>query len=202
MVGVAAPAAFESLHKLQRSTFFSPCCTRFLVQTNFPIELENPHVIKRSQVWAGVVPHGPDKAELSSAYQNRDTVAYKRSLGLSIGTRCGCSTISPCVPDVPAAASVAHVLLLLHPVNLARVVPNGMLVFFPSYTVMKKCVEVSSLLRCFAVVAVGLTPLSSGFSNHTCSIASPPPRLPAHTTQLTASLSVRPIPTRRGKAQS
>uniref|UniRef100_A0A0P4WD16 Regulator of telomere elongation helicase 1 homolog n=1 Tax=Scylla olivacea TaxID=85551 RepID=A0A0P4WD16_SCYOL len=80
------------------------------LQVPFPVQLENPHIIKRHQVWAGVVCHGPDGMNLNSSFKNRSDPRYKRSLGQTI-------------------------------VNLARVIPDGLLVFFPSYTVMKDCQE-------------------------------------------------------------
>lgn len=37
----------------------------------FPVSLENPHVIDKHQIWVGVVPKGPDGAQLSSAFDRR-----------------------------------------------------------------------------------------------------------------------------------
>lgn len=37
----------------------------------FPVCLENPHVIDKHQIWVGVVPKGPDGAQLSSAFDKR-----------------------------------------------------------------------------------------------------------------------------------
>lgn len=37
----------------------------------FPVCLENPHVIDRQQMWVGIVPKGPDGAQLSSAFDKR-----------------------------------------------------------------------------------------------------------------------------------
>ncbi|XP_078507813.1 regulator of telomere elongation helicase 1 [Lissotriton helveticus] len=80
------------------------------MQIPFPISLENPHVIEKHQMWVGIVPRGPDGAQLSSAFDRRFTVDYMSSLGKTIG-------------------------------NLSRVVPHGLLVFFPSYPVMDKSLE-------------------------------------------------------------
>uniref|UniRef100_UPI00358EF1C3 regulator of telomere elongation helicase 1-like isoform X3 n=1 Tax=Myxine glutinosa TaxID=7769 RepID=UPI00358EF1C3 len=80
------------------------------LQINFPVQLENPHVIDQHQVWAGVVMRGPDNEQLNSSYQTRFTVAYMTSLGCTIA-------------------------------NFCRIVPDGLLVFFPSYPVMGKCLE-------------------------------------------------------------
>ncbi|XP_066443526.1 regulator of telomere elongation helicase 1 isoform X3 [Eleutherodactylus coqui] len=76
----------------------------------FPVTLENPHVIEKHQIWVGVVPQGPDGAQLSSAYDRRFSTDYLSSLGKTIG-------------------------------NIARVVPHGLLIFFPSYPVMDKSLE-------------------------------------------------------------
>ncbi|XP_032809044.2 regulator of telomere elongation helicase 1 isoform X1 [Petromyzon marinus] len=80
------------------------------LQIDFPIKLENPHVIDKHQVWVGIVEKGPDSVQLNSAYRNRSCPAYMSSLGKTI-------------------------------VNLARIIPNGLLVFFPSYTVMDMCLQ-------------------------------------------------------------
>jgi len=71
----------------------------------FPVRLENDHVIAARQVWAGVVGTGPAGGALNSSYQTRESPAYKRNLGNAI-------------------------------VNFCRIVPDGLLVFFPSYSVM------------------------------------------------------------------
>ncbi|URD77018.1 regulator of telomere elongation helicase [Musa troglodytarum] len=76
----------------------------------FPVRLENPHVITPNQVWVGVVPSGPSSQPFNSSYKNRDSLEYKQELGNSI-------------------------------VNFARIVPDGLLVFFPSYYMMDQCIE-------------------------------------------------------------
>lgn len=53
---------------------------------NFPIRLENPHVISSNQMWAGVVPAGPSGRPFNSSYRNRDSIEYKQELGNAIGT--------------------------------------------------------------------------------------------------------------------
>ncbi|XP_063315559.1 regulator of telomere elongation helicase 1 [Pelobates fuscus] len=80
------------------------------MQIPFPVSLENPHVIEKHQIWVGIVPRGPDGAQLSSAFDRRFTEEYLSSLGKTIG-------------------------------NIARVVPHGLLVFFPSYPVLDKSLE-------------------------------------------------------------
>ncbi|XP_012926274.1 regulator of telomere elongation helicase 1 isoform X5 [Heterocephalus glaber] len=76
------------------------------MQIPFPVCLENPHVIDKHQLWVGVIPRGPDGAELSSAFDKRFSEECLSSLGKTLG-------------------------------NIARVVPHGLLVFFPSYPVME-----------------------------------------------------------------
>ncbi|KAM4842533.1 regulator of telomere elongation helicase 1 [Thomomys bottae] len=80
------------------------------MQIPFPVCLENPHVISRHQFWVGVIPRGPDGAQLSSAFDKRFSEECLSSLGKALG-------------------------------NIARVVPHGLLVFFPSYPVMEKSLE-------------------------------------------------------------
>ncbi|GFU30407.1 regulator of telomere elongation helicase 1 homolog [Nephila pilipes] len=73
---------------------------------SFPVQLENPHIIKDNQIFVGVVTCGPDGTPLNSSYQNRSNERYISSLGR---TMC----------------------------NFCRMIPDGLLVFFPSYSVMK-----------------------------------------------------------------
>ncbi|XP_037666909.1 regulator of telomere elongation helicase 1 isoform X3 [Choloepus didactylus] len=80
------------------------------MQIPFPVCLENPHVIEKQQIWVGVVPRGPDGAQLSSAFDKRFSEECLSSLGKALG-------------------------------NIARVVPRGLLVFFPSYPAMEKSLE-------------------------------------------------------------
>ncbi|KAM7254630.1 hypothetical protein ACFE04_004010 [Oxalis oulophora] len=79
------------------------------LKLDFPVRLENPHVISSNQIWAGVVPAGPSGRSFNSSYKNRDSLEYKRELGNAI-------------------------------VNFARIVPDGLLVFFPSYYMLDKCI--------------------------------------------------------------
>ncbi|XP_058074806.1 regulator of telomere elongation helicase 1 homolog isoform X2 [Magnolia sinica] len=80
------------------------------LKLEFPIRLENPHVISSNQVWVGVVPTGPSGRSLNSSYRNRDSLEYKQELGNAI-------------------------------VNFARIVPDGLLIFFPSYYLLDQCIE-------------------------------------------------------------
>ncbi|XP_006897013.1 PREDICTED: regulator of telomere elongation helicase 1 [Elephantulus edwardii] len=80
------------------------------MQIPFPVCLENPHVIDKHQIWVGIIPKGPDGAQLSSAFDRRFSEECLSSLGKTLG-------------------------------NLARVVPHGLLVFFPSYPVMEKSLQ-------------------------------------------------------------
>ncbi|XP_055400430.1 regulator of telomere elongation helicase 1 isoform X4 [Bubalus kerabau] len=80
------------------------------MQIPFPVCLENPHVINQHQIWVGVIPKGPDGAQLSSAFDRRFSDECLSSLGKALS-------------------------------NISRVVPHGLLVFFPSYPVMEKSLE-------------------------------------------------------------
>ncbi|XP_047157903.1 regulator of telomere elongation helicase 1 homolog isoform X1 [Vigna umbellata] len=79
------------------------------LKLDFPIRLENPHVITPNQIWAGVVPVGPSGHTFNSSYRTRDSPEYKKDLGNAI-------------------------------VNLARIVPDGLLVFFPSYYLLDQTI--------------------------------------------------------------
>lgn len=79
------------------------------LKLEFPVRLENPHVICSSQIWAGVVSAGPSRYTFNSSYRNRDSIEYKQELGNAI-------------------------------VNFARIVPDGLLVFFPSYYLLDQCI--------------------------------------------------------------
>lgn len=48
--------------------------------------LENPHIIQPSQVFARIIPQGPDGTMLNANYQNRDNKKYIHSLGMTIKT--------------------------------------------------------------------------------------------------------------------
>ncbi|XP_063703701.1 regulator of telomere elongation helicase 1 homolog [Culicoides brevitarsis] len=74
------------------------------------VRLENPHIIKKSQVYVRIVSHGPDNEQLISNYENRNNPKYVASLGRTI-------------------------------MNFCPVIPSGLLVFFPSYFIMNKCMD-------------------------------------------------------------
>ncbi|CAL5425697.1 unnamed protein product [Camellia sinensis] len=57
-----------------------------LLEREFPVRLENPHVILANQIWAGVVPAGPSGYSFNSSYRSRDSIEYKLELGNAIGT--------------------------------------------------------------------------------------------------------------------
>ena len=77
----------------------------------FPVRLENPHVIPQENVWAGTFLKGPSNSV---------------SLNSSYRFR-----------DTEQYKNELGLLIL----RVARVTPDGVLVFFPSYGVMAKCVE-------------------------------------------------------------
>ncbi|KAK9130870.1 hypothetical protein Sjap_011357 [Stephania japonica] len=79
------------------------------LKLEFPVRLENPHVISSNQLWAGVLATGPSGSPFNSSYRNRDSLEYKQELGNAIA-------------------------------NFARIVPDGLLVFFPSYYLLDQCI--------------------------------------------------------------
>lgn len=52
---------------------------------DFPVRLENPHVITSNQIWVGVVPAGPSGHSFNSSFRSRDSIEYKQELGNAIG---------------------------------------------------------------------------------------------------------------------
>nr|CCA14540.1 conserved hypothetical protein [Albugo laibachii Nc14] len=76
----------------------------------FPIQLENKHVIDASQAWVGVLSKGVTGKRLNSSYNYRSTPEYLSELGNTI-------------------------------VNFVRATPNGILVFFPSYTILEDSIS-------------------------------------------------------------
>ena len=51
----------------------------------FPIQLENPHVIDGSQIWVGVSSCGPSGHAVNTSFQHRNKDTYIQELGNSIG---------------------------------------------------------------------------------------------------------------------
>ncbi|XP_077474102.1 regulator of telomere elongation helicase 1 [Stigmatopora argus] len=80
------------------------------MRIKFPVSLENSHVIERDQIFISVIQQGPDRVQLSSAYNRRFLPENMSSLGNTV-------------------------------VNLARVIPHGLLLFFPSFSLMDKTLE-------------------------------------------------------------
>ena len=74
------------------------------------IVLENPHIIKESQIKVLALSKGPDNVVLSSKYTNRDSETYLQSLGVLV-------------------------------FNFCKIVPHGVLVFFPSYKALETATD-------------------------------------------------------------
>ncbi|CAN0161372.1 unnamed protein product [Discosporangium mesarthrocarpum] len=54
----------------------------------FQVQLENPHVIEKEQVWVGILGRGVTNQRLCSTYDNRDTPKYKQELGGTVANLC------------------------------------------------------------------------------------------------------------------
>ena len=89
------------------------------LKVHFPVELENPHVIKNSQVWVGAVTKGITGGTLNSTFKNRAENAYKDELGKSIVSVC-LSMVGRGSGETPKGPTVR----------------GGVLIFFPTYAVM------------------------------------------------------------------
>uniref|UniRef100_A0A3Q1CTR9 Regulator of telomere elongation helicase 1 n=1 Tax=Amphiprion ocellaris TaxID=80972 RepID=A0A3Q1CTR9_AMPOC len=78
------------------------------MRIEFPVSLENSHVIERDQIFVSIIDRGPDGVHLSSAFDRRFVPENMTSLGNTVGN---------------------------------RVVPHGLLVFFPSFPLMTKTLD-------------------------------------------------------------
>jgi regulator of telomere elongation helicase 1 len=76
----------------------------------FDITLENPHIIKETQIKVLSLSKGPDNIVLSSKYTNRENDNYLQSLGQLV-------------------------------INFAKILPHGLLVFFPSYKALESATD-------------------------------------------------------------
>ncbi|KAJ1404107.1 P-loop containing nucleoside triphosphate hydrolase [Sesbania bispinosa] len=104
------------------------------LKLDFPIRLENPHVITPNQIWAGVVPVGPSGRTFNSSYRTRDSVEYKQELGNAID-------MDLCNQSGHEAYECSFAYIAMRgKINLARIVPDGLLVFFPSYYLLDNCI--------------------------------------------------------------
>lgn len=86
--------------------------------------IENPHVIKRDQVWIGAIKTGNTGVSLNSNYENRSRVEYKEDLGRSIEMICW-TMLGKGTKSAPTGKSM----------------DGGVLVFFPSYSSMEDIIN-------------------------------------------------------------
>jgi len=77
---------------------------------DFPVRLENQHIVTSSQVWCGVMGSGPDGTTLNSSYNTRNDPKYLSALGQIV-------------------------------IMILKIVPKGVLVFFPSYGLLNSVRE-------------------------------------------------------------
>lgn len=85
------------------------------LDTNFPVRLENPHVVTAPQIWAGVLKSGPGPNGLRGGRLTSAFYARGEESDLELGRSL---------------------------IQLATVIPDGMLVFFPSYSSLYSSLEV------------------------------------------------------------
>lgn len=84
------------------------------------IQLVNPHVIERFQMCVKRVPFGSDDSKLEITYKNRQ-------IKLKSGIR----------PNKKLFKSLGNSIC-----EFCKVIPGGVLIFFPSYGVMDMCIQV------------------------------------------------------------
>ena len=77
---------------------------------DFPVQLENQHIVSSSQVWCGVLGTGPDGTQLNSSYNTRNDPKYLAALGQIV-------------------------------IMFLKIVPKGVLLFFPSYGLLNSTRE-------------------------------------------------------------
>lgn len=63
--------SYEVLHRVMNVTYYCICVCFCLCCREFPVTLENSHVIERDQIFVSVIDRGPDGVELSSAFDRR-----------------------------------------------------------------------------------------------------------------------------------
>lgn len=94
----------------------------------FPIELENPHVIReKEQIWVGALSTGPSGKELNSSFAQRDLSHVKDELGNTI--------LMICQTMIGQRPMVGSSLMIPPGPELK----GGVLVFFPSYGALESC---------------------------------------------------------------
>lgn len=123
----ACSCPIPDLHPELRSGTLSPMESfAYELKMPFPVRLENPHVIRDDQVWVSVVDKGPSGVALNSSFNNRSDVTYL-VCALDLAFRCSLAGArSPSLLQAELGNTI---------VNFARVIPDGVLVFFPSYSV-------------------------------------------------------------------
>lgn len=87
----------------------------------------------------GVLSNGPSDYPLNSSFKTRETEDYKQALGNALSTR-SLPSLSSSPLDIHGQLK-DHLRSLRVPVNFMRIVPSGLLVFFPSYTALTTCVD-------------------------------------------------------------
>nr|CAD7426803.1 unnamed protein product [Timema monikensis] len=97
------------------------------------VVLENPHIIKRNQVCVGILSKGPDGTPLNSSYIHKVQMEHHSTLLTTQEIVQSCL----CFRNDPKYITALGRSIL----NLTRIIPHGMLVFFPSYSIMKNCHE-------------------------------------------------------------
>lgn len=98
----------------------------------FLVELTNPHVIQRNQIWVGALPFGPTGKVLNSSYNMRGKNEYKDELGMAV--------LSICETSRGFSFNNSRTYGGLS-VPTGPDMKGGILVFFPSYSVMENTVD-------------------------------------------------------------
>ncbi len=118
--GVAMKSLVTSQHirnVLLTSGTLSPMDSfAYELQIPFQVQLENRHVIQPNQVWVGVVDKGPSGIKLNSSFKSQQQ-----------GSGGG---VNKYFDELGSSI-----------VNFARLVPDGMLVFYPSYGALHSCID-------------------------------------------------------------
>lgn len=117
------------------------------LELNVGSRLENPHIITGEQICVKILSQGPDSETLNCNFQNRYhffyTAVSNNSNGIFNILKFNWSNLIfffllTSFRNNPKYMSSLGMAIS----NLVRVIPGGLLIFYPSYPILQKCQEV------------------------------------------------------------
>ncbi|KRT78296.1 helicase [Oryctes borbonicus] len=98
------------------------------LELKITVRLENPHIIGKNQVCVKIIPKGPDNEVLNGSYRNR----YRPDL----------IVIMKFDENFDSRGNTKYIASLGRTIqNFVRIIPGGVLIFFPSYPILRVCQE-------------------------------------------------------------